>query len=72
MVKFSSLAILSLGIATASAFTIAPSSHVTRYAEIKSSRFATIEGTKKLVAPSEIATDDIPALFEKFVQKTYG
>lgn len=33
---------------------------------------ATVEKTKSLVPPSEIPDDDIPGLFEKYVQKTYG
>jgi len=33
--------------------------------------FATIEKTE-LKAPSDIPTDDVPGLFDKYVQKTYG
>jgi acetylornithine aminotransferase len=33
---------------------------------------ATVEKTKALIPPSEIPDDDIPGLFEKYVQKTYG
>lgn len=33
---------------------------------------ATVEKAKTLIPPSEIPDDDIPGLFEKYVQKTYG
>lgn len=81
MVKFAQITILTLAaaVASTSAFTTSPlSSSSYRYADIKSYQFATIEEkgteatTKKLIPPSEIAVDDVPALFEKFVQKTYG
>jgi hypothetical protein len=36
-----------------------------------SALFATVEKTG-LKAPSDIPDDDVPALFEKYVQKTYG
>ena len=35
------------------------------------SLFATVEKTS-LTSPADIPDDDIPGLFEKYVQKTYG
>lgn len=68
MLKFSSIILFTLTTATASAFTI-PSQF--NYAQTESSLHATIEGTG-LKAPSDIPMDDVPAVFDKYVQKTYG
>lgn len=66
MVKFAPIILLALTAST-SAFTIASSSS----SSTSSALHATVEKTV-LKAPSDIPMDDVPAVFEKYVQKTYG
>ena len=73
MSKFSSIALLALLAPSSSlAFTVPSSASVqSARSSSTSSLFATVERTE-LKAPSDIPMDDVPGLFEKFVQKTYG
>ena len=56
--------------AIASAFSLS-SKNALQHQVSSTSLHATIEGTA-LKAPSDIPMDDIPGLFETYVQKTYG
>lgn len=72
MIKFTpSILILALTLGTADAFSVKPSSHQIGTTQTSSALFATVEKTG-LTAPSDIPSDDIPGLFDKYVQKTYG
>lgn len=71
MLKLPSTILLAFATAASSAFTIPSSPSSSTHAQLKSSLYATVEGTR-LVAPSDIPVDDVPALFDKYVQKTYG
>jgi len=73
MLKFPLMILLAIGARTSFAFTVnSPYSQITSHAQLKSSLFATVEGTKELVAPNDIPSDDMSSLFETYVQKTYG
>lgn len=64
------MVILARESATASAFSLSPNNALKHQAS-STSLHATVEDTG-LKAPSDIPMDDVPGLFEKYVQKTYG
>lgn len=66
--SFTSILLLIGKTGTSSAFTLASN---TQGIKSSSALHATIEGTA-LKAPSDIPMDDVPGLFDKYVQKTYG
>lgn len=55
-----------------SSFSIQPVPRTAGSKSFSSALSATVEKTKALIPPSEIPDDDVPGLFEKYVQKTYG
>eukprot|EP01083_Nonionella_stella_P092606 259273_1 len=70
MLKFSPLLLLALTAANSSAFSV-PAFTSASVTSTTSSLHATVEKTV-LKAPSDIPMDDVPGVFEKYVQKTYG
>jgi len=78
MLKFSSILLLAIMAPTSLAFAIQPSlssssstSSSSSSVSSSSSLFATVERTE-LKSPSDIPMDDVPGVFDKYVQKTYG